>query len=162
MLWILLTLIGVPLIELFILIEVGSAIGAVTTVLLCVATAVLGTALLRQQGVRTLQRAQQSLDRRRLPAIELLEGVVLALGGIVLLFPGFATDILGFACLLPPTRRLLVGLILSRLRMRVVAMGGVGDVDADVPVHDRSAPRSERRPRIIDGEYRKRDADRED
>jgi UPF0716 protein FxsA len=152
MLWILLLLIGVPLIELFILIEVGSAIGALATIGLCVATAVLGTALLRQQGLRTLRRAQQSLDQRRLPALELLEGVVLVLGGIVLLFPGLVTDLFGFACLLPFSRRWLVRLMLSRLELRVVAMGGKPPEQRVDP--DGRSPR----PRIIDAEYRRRDA----
>jgi len=152
MLWILLLLIGVPLIELFILIEVGSAIGALSTIGLCLATAALGTALLRQQGLRTLRRAQHSLDQRRVPALELLEGVVLVLGGILLLFPGFATDVFGFACLFPVTRRWLVRLMLRRLALRVVATGGE-------PTEQRVDPDGRpRRPRIIDAEYRRRDA----
>ena len=108
--------IGVPLAEIYLLIQVGGLIGAGWTVFLVLLTAVIGTALLRQQGLSTLFRARQTIDAGGVPALELLEGLMLAIGGALLLTPGFITDAVGFACLLPPTRQLMVRLALSRLQ----------------------------------------------
>ncbi len=104
----LMLLIGIPLIEIYILIEVGSRVGALTTVGLVIFTAVLGAALLRKQGLATLARFQAALQREELPAIELLEGVILLVTGAMLLTPGFFTDVLGFLLLVPSIRQYLV------------------------------------------------------
>jgi UPF0716 protein FxsA len=98
----------VPLIEIYFLIQVGRWIGAGWTVFFVVATAVVGVALLKQQGIDTLQRAQQSVNRGGLPAVEMLEGVALVFSGAFLLTPGFVTDTLGFVLLVPPLRRYLI------------------------------------------------------
>ena len=108
--------IGIPLAEIYLLIQVGGLIGAGWTVFLVLLTAVIGTALLRQQGLSTLFRARQTIDAGGVPALELLEGLMLAIGGALLLTPGFITDAVGFACLLPLTRQLMVRLALSRLQ----------------------------------------------
>jgi UPF0716 protein FxsA len=124
----------VPLGELFLLIEVGQAIGALPTIALCLLTAMLGASLLRQQGLQTLARARHNLDRGALPAIELLEAVALIIGGVLLLTPGLVTDVVGFACLIPPTRRFLVQWVLARLAVRVGPSGssqGPGARDGD-------------------------------
>jgi UPF0716 protein FxsA len=113
----------IPLIEIYLLIQVGSVIGAGWTVFLVVLTAVLGAALLRQQGLSTLARFQQSVARGELPATTLIEGMVLLVGGAMLLTPGFFTDALGFLCLFPPTRLFLARWLVSRA---VVQVGGVG------------------------------------
>lgn len=94
----------VPILEIYFLIQVGSVIGAFPTILLVVGTAVLGGFLLRQQGLSTFMRYQQSLAKGQLPAQEMLEGVLLLIGGVLLMTPGFFTDTLGFLCLLPFTR----------------------------------------------------------
>lgn len=135
----LLLFVTVPLVELFLLIEVGKGIGALYTIALCLLTAALGTALLRQQGLQTLARARVNLDRGTLPAIELIEGVALAVGGLLLLTPGFVTDAIGFACVLPPTRRIFVGLVLRRIK-------------TDPSVHERIT---------IEGDYERRDPPRD-
>lgn len=135
-----------PLIELYILIQVGQVIGALPTIGLCVLTAVLGAALLRQQGLETLRRAHRNLDRGNVPALELLEGVALALGGVMLLTPGFVTDVIGFACLIPFTRRFLMRAILRRAHV------SVGPVHSD---HGNG----KRRRDVIEGDYRRRDRD---
>lgn len=110
----LIAFIGVPLAEIYLLIEVGQAIGALPTIGLCVLTAIIGGGLLRHQGLATLQRARDNLDQGKAPALELLEGAALVVGGALLMTPGFATDALGFACLLPPTRRAIVRSVLAR------------------------------------------------
>ncbi len=98
----------VPLLEIYLLIQVGSVIGALPTVFLVVFTAVVGAFLLRMQGFATMRRVQATLARGELPAIEMLEGLVLLISGALLLTPGFFTDIVGFLCLIPPLRRRLI------------------------------------------------------
>ncbi|WP_442498423.1 FxsA family protein [Methylobacter sp. sgz302048] len=101
----LLFLVVVPFVEIYLLLQVGGIIGAVPTIFLVVLTAVLGAWLLKQQGLATLQRFQASLAQGTLPAYEMIEGPILLVGGALLLTPGFITDIMGFACLIPQLRR---------------------------------------------------------
>jgi UPF0716 protein FxsA len=101
----LLFLLIVPFVEIYLLLQVGSIIGAIPTIFLVVLTAVLGAWLLKQQGLATLQRFQASLAQGTLPAYEMVEGPILLVGGALLLTPGFITDIMGFACLIPQLRR---------------------------------------------------------
>lgn len=101
----LLLFIGAPLVELYVLIRVGSAIGALNTIALCILTAAAGTLLLRQQGLSTLARVQETMNRGELPAVELIEGLMLLVSGLMLITPGFVTDAIGFACLVPALRR---------------------------------------------------------
>lgn len=110
----LVSIIAVPLVEIYLLIQIGGLIGVLPTILLVVLTAVLGAALLRQQGLATLGRLRANLERGELPAIEILEGVALLVGGALLLTPGFFTDVIGFLCLLPASRSAIVRGILSR------------------------------------------------
>ncbi len=100
-------IIGIPLIEIYLFIQVGGSIGVWPTIGLVILTAVIGTALLRQQGLATLARAQADLDRQQFPVRELFNGVCLLIGGLLLLTPGFLTDALGFALLIPPLRAIL-------------------------------------------------------
>jgi len=104
----------VPLVELYLIIEVGSVIGALWTVLLVVLTAVIGVSLLRIQGFNTLNRARQNMEMGTLPAMEMMEGMVLAVGGALLITPGFITDTLGFLCLVPATRRAMIRYLMQR------------------------------------------------
>lgn len=104
----------IPLIEIYLLIQVGEVIGAGWTIFAVVATAVLGAALLRIQGLATLYRAQEKMAQGELPATALIEGVMLLLSGALLLTPGFFTDTLGFLVLIPPLRRKFARFILSR------------------------------------------------
>ncbi|XOV88955.1 MAG: FxsA family protein [Pseudomonadota bacterium] len=110
----LLVFITLPIVEMFILIEVGSKIGALPTIGLVVLTATLGIWLLRLEGMATLARLQEKLARGELPETELLEGIMLLLGGALLLTPGFVTDAIGFACILPGLRRPLARWLLRR------------------------------------------------
>jgi len=110
--------VGVPLVELYILIQVGQSIGALSTILLCILTAVAGATLIRMQGLSTLMRARRNLDQGMAPAMEMLEGVTLAIAGGLLLTPGFATDILGFLMLIPALRRLAIKRALARMQVQ--------------------------------------------
>ncbi|SEP04187.1 FxsA family protein [Aquisalimonas asiatica] len=141
----LLLLIIVPLVEIFILIEVGKVVGALATIGLCVLTAVIGGLLLRQQGVETLRRARANLDRGTVPAVEMFEGMALAVGGVMLLTPGFATDVIGFACLIPFTRRMVVHALLRRVHVQY------GPIDGQA---SRRPPSGQD---AIEGEFERRD-----
>ena len=110
---------SVPLIEVWLLVKVGSLIGAGWTIFLVVLTAVIGAALVRAQGLSTLARSQELLHRGELPAVELLEGAALLIAGAPLLTPGFLTDTVGFLLLLPPLRRRILEVwVLGSLKQR--------------------------------------------
>jgi UPF0716 protein FxsA len=110
-----------PLGELYLLIEVGSRIGALPTIALSIFTAVLGGALVRLQGFSVLFRVQEAIARGQVPALELMEGAMLLLVGLALLLPGFVTDAVGFLLLIPPLRR---AVILWFLRTRGILRPG--------------------------------------
>ncbi|MEZ5530234.1 MAG: FxsA family protein [Porticoccaceae bacterium] len=119
--YLLLLFIVMPILEMWLLITVGQQIGALPTIGLVLLTAVVGLSLLRRQGFDTLFRARSRLDAGELPAMEMAEGLVLALCGALLLTPGFVTDAIGFAGLIPPLRRRIVSQLVSR--MEVVSYG---------------------------------------
>ncbi|PPK52028.1 FxsA family protein [Marinobacter persicus] len=104
-----------PVTELAVLIQVGSVIGVMNTIGLVLLTAVVGAWLLRQQGLATLLRANERLNSGELPAKEVAEGLILAVGGALLLTPGFITDTFGFLCLIPVTRHWLAAKALKRM-----------------------------------------------
>jgi len=104
----------VPLLEIYLLIQVGGLIGALPTVFLVVFTAVLGAFLIRHQGLSTMQRVQATMARGEIPAVEMLEGLFLLISGALLLTPGFFTDTLGFLCLIPAFRRYVILKFLER------------------------------------------------
>ncbi len=110
-----------PLAELYLLIEVGSRIGALPTIALSVFTALLGGLLVRLQGFTVLFRVQEALARGEMPALELMEGAMLLVVGLALLLPGFVTDTVGFLLLIPPLRR---AVILWYLRRRGILRPG--------------------------------------
>ena len=94
----------VPLVELFILIKIGGHIGALNTILLVIVTALLGAMLVRMEGLRTLRQIQSSLAQGQLPAEELIDGVLIFAGGILLVIPGVLTDLCALILLIPYTR----------------------------------------------------------
>jgi UPF0716 protein FxsA len=95
----------IPFAEIYLLLQVGSIIGALPTILLVVFTAALGAWLLRLQGFATFRRFQENLAQGVIPAYEMIEGPIILLGGLLLLTPGFITDVLGLACLIPSLRK---------------------------------------------------------
>ena len=109
----------VPAVEIYVLIQVGQAIGALPTVALLIADAMLGTWLFKREGRRAWSAFREALDARRVPAKEVADGALVVLGGAFLITPGFVTDVVGVLCLLPPTRallrRLLTGVVTARL-----------------------------------------------
>ncbi|MGH7798210.1 MAG: FxsA family protein [Candidatus Binatia bacterium] len=115
----------VPLAELYILIKVGSHIGGFNTVLFVFLTAVLGAFLARLQGLRTLQQIQSSLSQGQIPAEELIDGVLILAGGILLFTPGVLTDLFALVLLFPSTRTHFKRWLRRRFD-RMVASGNVG------------------------------------
>lgn len=109
----------VTLAEIYVLVSVGQAIGGLSTVLLVVITAFIGSSLLRQQGWSTMAKAQQSISEGRTPAIEMMEGVVILVSGILLLTPGFLTDALGLLGLMPWSRSYFINHFLEKNAERV-------------------------------------------
>ncbi len=138
----------VPLVEIYLLIEIGSEIGAATTIFLVVFTAILGAFLVRVQGFSTLFRVQTQLVKGQIPALAVIEGVFLFVAGALLLTPGFFTDTVGFIFLTPPLRRRIIKAILKRGLVR-----GVGSVARQARTESESTddPRSKR---VIEGEYK--------
>ena len=109
----------VTLAEIYVLVSVGQAIGGLSTVLLVIITAFIGSSLLRQQGWSTMAKAQQSMSEGRTPAIEMMEGVVILVSGILLLTPGFLTDALGLLGLMPWSRSYFINHFLEKNAERV-------------------------------------------
>ena len=101
----LLLFIVIPFIEIMLILRVSDQIGGLYTILLVLGTAVLGINLLKRQGFSTLMRFQERLQRGEIPAQEILEGMMIAFAGALLLTPGFLTDTIGFSLLFPPIRR---------------------------------------------------------
>ncbi|MBL4582248.1 MAG: FxsA family protein [Gammaproteobacteria bacterium] len=116
--------IAVPLGEMLLLFEVSDRIGSLTTLGLVVATAVIGVQILKRQGFATLTRANQELQSGQLPAQEIVEGMLLAAAGALLLTPGFITDTIGFVLLTGPLRRRIAGSVVRSGMAK--AMNGSG------------------------------------
>lgn len=112
-----------PILELVVIIQVGQAIGAWLTVGLLVALSLVGAALVRREGLRAWWRFNESLQAGRVPTTEVADGALVLLGGALLVTPGFLTDALGLALLVPPSRALIRGVL--RRRGRFLLIGGV-------------------------------------
>ncbi|QYK00955.1 FxsA family protein [Shewanella psychrotolerans] len=114
----------VPVIELNVLIRVGESLGSWTTVGLVLFTAVVGVSLVRSQGISTLMQVQQKLARGEAPGQEIVEGMMLAVAGLLLLIPGFVTDFIGLLLLTPITRVPVAGFLYKRMQLKVSSQGG--------------------------------------
>ena len=106
----------IPLLEIYLLIEIGGLIGAYWTVAAVVGTALAGAALVRRQGLATIHRFRVAMGQGELPALTIMEGLVLLVAGALLLTPGFFTDAFGFLLLFPPFRNLITKMIRSKLK----------------------------------------------
>jgi UPF0716 protein FxsA len=136
----------VPIAELYVILQVGDAIGALWTIVLLVADSLLGSVLLRTQGRTVWRRFNAALGEGRMPHREVIDGVLVIFGGAFLITPGFLTDIVGLLLLIPPTRALIRRAVARRLGRRV-AVGAVGepfDVEGTATEYDAPARRLER------------------
>ncbi len=141
----LLLFVGIPLTELYFLIKVGAQIGAFSTIFLTVFTALLGGYMVRRQGFSTLMRVREMVERGETPAIEMMEGAVLLICGVLLLLPGFITDAVGFIFLVPPLRRWL---LTAGLQSSGILHPAPSEPQAGA-----------RRPDVIEGEFKREEDD---
>ena len=112
----LLSVVLVPIIEIYLFIKIGAQIGAFNTILLIIITAVTGIVYARYEGLNTLRSGFSQIIKNETPAYEIISGAAIAFGALLLIVPGFATDILGFLILFPLTRKLIFGKISSNLK----------------------------------------------
>lgn len=119
----LLLFIAVPIVEIVVLLQVGDLLGGLNTLLLIVITAVVGAALVKQQGMRNWMIVQSKLAQGQVPGVEMAGGLLLFLAGILLITPGFVTDLLGLIFLFPPSRNAIAKSMLKRM---VVGGGRAG------------------------------------
>lgn len=142
-----------PLAELYVLIQVGGSIGALATILLLVLGGIAGVLLMRLAGFATAWRARERLARGELPEREMLQGLLMAVGGGLLFLPGFISDGLALLILFPPTRKLLFGALSRRIEARAQRQRAfMGDPQSPPD----SGPQ---RPNVIEGEWERRDRD---
>ncbi len=113
---VLLTIILVPIIEIYLFIKIGSQIGAFNTISLIFVTAIIGIIYARYEGLNTIRSAFTQLIKNELPAYEIISGAAIAFASLLLIIPGFATDLLGFLLIFPLTRKLFFGRFLNKFK----------------------------------------------
>lgn len=123
----------VPIVELYVIIQIGSLIGVWPTIALLLADALLGSLLLRHQGRGAWRRFNTAIAERRFPGREVADGLLIAIGGTLLLTPGFVTDIVGAIFLIPPTRAIIRHLMRGYVGRRFVVVGMPGSTGSDRP-----------------------------
>ena len=133
-----LMLLGVPLVEIAAFIVIGGQIGIATTLLLTLVTAIIGTTLLRRQGLTIVQQIRQELEANRIPARQLADGAMIAIAGILLLTPGFVSDSVGLALFVPALRGFVWRQIGKRLNVTVAHTAGPAQRHPDVVELDES------------------------
>ena len=112
---ILLTIILIPVIEIYLFIEIGGKIGALYTISLIFLTAIIGIYYARYEGFNTLKSGMSQLMKNELPVYEIVSGAALAFAALLLIIPGFATDLIGFLMIFPPTRKLILNKFSSKI-----------------------------------------------
>ena len=110
----------VPLVELYVIIQVGSAIGALNTIGLLIVVSLLGGWLVKREGLAVVRRVQESLAAGIVPATEVVDGFLILLGGALMLTPGFLSDLVGLALLLPPVRAVVRRVLRRRFTLRAL------------------------------------------
>ena len=115
----LILVIGIPLIEIYLFIKIGSQIGAFNTVLLILTTAVVGVAYARFEGFNTLKSGIAQLVRNEMPVYEIISGATLAFAAFLLILPGFATDFIGILLVIPLSRKILLNRFIKKNKQRV-------------------------------------------
>ena len=116
----------VPIVELYVLIQIGQAIGILPTIALLILDSILGAALMRSQGRAAWRRFNLAIAEGRVPGREVIDGVLVIFGGALLLTPGFLSDFLGLFLLLPPTRAIVRSVLVKRFGARLVASAAQG------------------------------------
>ena len=115
---VLLSIILVPIVEIYLFIKIGAKIGAFNTILLIFITAITGIIYARYEGLNTLRSAYSQMIKQETPAYEIISGAALAFAALLLIIPGFATDIIGFLIILPITRKLILGKVSAKIKKK--------------------------------------------
>ena len=113
---ILLSIILIPVIEIFLLIKIGSQIGAITTILLIFATAIVGVYYAKYEGLNTLKSGFEQISKNKAPTYEMITGAAIAFAALLLIIPGFATDVIGFLVIFPLSRNFLLEKFFSKFK----------------------------------------------
>jgi len=142
----------IPIVEMYLLIEVAQRIDVIPTVGLVMLTAVIGVAMLRQQGLSTLTRGMSRLNQGELPAKEVFEGLLLAVAGAFLITPGFLTDSIGFMLAIGPARQFLAVTLLHRFQFRSMS-GFTSQSTQGKYSGERDAGKN---PSVIEGEFKEK------
>ena len=155
--WVLaLLFVVVPVLEIYVLIQVGQVIGAWWTVLLLVADGFLGSWLMKREGTKAWRALREALDERLMPARELADGALILIGGTLLVTPGFLSDVVGFFCVLPFTRPLARAALARFLDRKFLSgPGAPGYVRSRQQTGDRSGQQTRQRPgpdQVVQGE----------
>lgn len=147
----------VPLLEVWILVQVGSVLGAPMLIVSIILTAAIGVYFLRAQGLATLMRAQRMLAEGQIPGVELVEGALLLVAGALLLTPGFATDLLGLVFLMPLSRRFIAAKLVMRSTLWGAMPAGSQQSAQQSGKGSIVVERAEDGSRTIEGEYTRDD-----
>ena len=115
---VLLAIILIPLVEIYLFIKIGSQIGALNTILLIFATAIIGVFYARYEGLNTLRSGFKQIVKNELPAYEIISGAAIAFAALLLIIPGFATDLLGFLMIIPFSRKLILGNLSNKFKKK--------------------------------------------
>ena len=127
----LLLIIGIPLIEIYLFIKIGSQIGAFNTVLLILTTAVAGVAYARYEGFNTLKSGLSQLVKNEIPVYEIISGATLAFAALLLILPGFATDIIGILLIIPFTRKVILSKFINKNKKKYKSENNKNYIDGD-------------------------------
>jgi len=122
-----------PIVELAVIIKVGAAIGVLNTIGLLLLMGALGSWLVKHEGLSVLRRVQLAMSEGRVPAAELLDGLLILIGGALMIAPGFLTDIVGLSLMLPPVRAVVRRMLRGRIETRVTSPGSSGPRRPDDP-----------------------------
>ncbi|MCW8996807.1 MAG: FxsA family protein, partial [Psychromonas sp.] len=146
---------SVSLLEIFVLVKVGSFLGAWPTVLLVIITALIGSALVRSQGLQLLQQLQQRLAQGEMPGLQLIEGIMLLVTGVLLVTPGFVTDLCGLLLLQPKIRVRIAKLVLANVKLNpnVSMTGHASRSPKDSPFSRSKSDKDD----VIEGEFERKD-----
>ena len=128
---ILLSIILIPVIEIFLLIKIGSQIGAITTILLIFATAIVGVSYAKYEGLNTLKSGFEQISKNKAPTYEMITGAAIAFAALLLIIPGFATDVIGFLIIFPLSRNFLLEKFFSKFKNKERETGKNSFIDGD-------------------------------
>tara|TARA_Y100000992_G_scaffold252352_1_gene184703 strand:- start:69 stop:494 length:426 start_codon:yes stop_codon:yes gene_type:complete len=133
---VLIAIILIPILEIYLFIKIGSQIGAFTTIFLILTTAIIGVIYARYEGLNTLRSGFSQLLKNKSPAYEIISGAAIAFASILLIIPGFATDIVGFLLIFPVTRKLILGKFSAKIKDKTTTTkpyidGEFEDIDTD-------------------------------